>query len=239
MISDLPILHYTRPGFMEMNHDIENMMINEYLEYEAEKERRLWRNIQAKSSPTRPPQPHNGCGYKSPDENDDVNIESITIAEYNLYIAKQGLVKNPLNDHSYGFTPQRKNLKQMGQENFHNNICEQDVDDVSDLEKEEAQVDDDGDGDIYDVWDITVEDVERIRQFFTPNILDVMDDVRQPLIPKTMHTTPPEEDFVAPATKSILDELLEEFGEEILNATMVDEEVDFNPTKDIEELERL
>ncbi|GJX65066.1 hypothetical protein Tco_0299409, partial [Tanacetum coccineum] len=42
-----------------------------------------------------------------------------------------------------------------------------------------------------------------------------------------------------PATKSILDELLEEFGDEILNVTMVDDEVDFNPTKDLEELERL
>ncbi|GKD59474.1 hypothetical protein Tco_1296983, partial [Tanacetum coccineum] len=43
----------------------------------------------------------------------------------------------------------------------------------------------------------------------------------------------------APATKSILDELLEEFEDEILNVTMVDEEADFNPTKDLEELERL
>ncbi|GJS41987.1 hypothetical protein Tco_0567030 [Tanacetum coccineum] len=43
----------------------------------------------------------------------------------------------------------------------------------------------------------------------------------------------------APATKSILDELLEEFRDEILNVTMVDEDADFNPTKDLEELERL
>ncbi|GKD90412.1 hypothetical protein Tco_1365919, partial [Tanacetum coccineum] len=200
-------------GIMEMEPDIENMTINEYLEY----------------------------------ENDDVDIESMTIAEYNLYIAKQGLVKNPLNDHSYGFTPQfvaqtphtpntpvdkkgscfdeilddlfkigAENLKRMGQENFQNNICEQDVDD-----------------------DITVKDVEWIRQFLTSNIPDVMDDVIQPLIPKSIHTTPPDKDYVAPATKLIFDELLEEFRDEILNVTMVDEEADFNPTKDIEELERL
>ncbi|GJT55018.1 hypothetical protein Tco_0990072 [Tanacetum coccineum] len=37
----------------------------------------------------------------------------------------------------------------------------------------------------------------------------------------------------------MLDELLEELGDEILNVTMVDEEADFNPTKDLEELERL
>ncbi|GJZ70061.1 hypothetical protein Tco_0633611 [Tanacetum coccineum] len=37
----------------------------------------------------------------------------------------------------------------------------------------------------------------------------------------------------------ILDELLEEFGNEILNVTMDDKEADFNPTKDLEKLERL
>ncbi|GKE91441.1 hypothetical protein Tco_1572536 [Tanacetum coccineum] len=54
-----------------------------------------------------------------------------------------------------------------------------------------------------------------------------------------IHTTPPNDDYVALATKSILDELLEEFGDEILNVTMVDDEADFNPTKYLEELERL
>ncbi|GJY71312.1 hypothetical protein Tco_0475015 [Tanacetum coccineum] len=43
------------------------------------------------------------------------------------------------------------------------------------------------------------------------------------MIPKTIHTTPPDEDYVAPATKSILDDLLEEFRDEILNIAMVDE----------------
>nr|GEZ69234.1 hypothetical protein [Tanacetum cinerariifolium] len=114
-------------------------------------------------------------------------------------------------------------------------ICEHDVD----LEKEEDQVEDDDDGDTYDIWDITVEDVERIRKFLSPNISDEMDEVIQPLIPQSIHTTPPNDDYVAPATKSILDELLEEFRDEILNVTMVDEEADFNPTKDIEELERI
>ncbi|GJY98233.1 hypothetical protein Tco_0515143 [Tanacetum coccineum] len=82
----------------------------------------------------------------------DVDIENMTIAEYNLYVAKQGLGMNPL---------------------------------------------------------------------------------------KPIHITPPNDDYVTPATKSNLDELLEEFGYEILNVTMVDDEADFNPTKDLEELERL
>ncbi|GKD78851.1 hypothetical protein Tco_1341472, partial [Tanacetum coccineum] len=87
--------------------------------------------------------------------------------------------------------------------------------------------------------DITVKDVEQIGQLLTPNVPDVMDDFTQPLIPKTIHNMPPDKDYVAPATKSILDKLLKEFEDEILNVTMVDEEADFNPTNDIEELERL
>ncbi|GJY86360.1 hypothetical protein Tco_0500386 [Tanacetum coccineum] len=67
----------------------------------------------------------------------------------------------------------------------------------------------------------------------------IIEEVIQPLIPKTLHTTPPNEDYVAPATKSLLDELLEEFRDEILNVNMVDEGADFNPNKDIEELEKL
>ncbi|GKG53523.1 hypothetical protein Tco_0554923, partial [Tanacetum coccineum] len=40
-----------------------------------------------------------------------------------------------------------------------------------DLEKKEAEVEDDDDGDTYDIWDITVEDIERIRQFLMPNVV--------------------------------------------------------------------
>ncbi|GJV93380.1 NUDIX hydrolase 6-like protein [Tanacetum coccineum] len=93
----------------------------------------------------------------------------------------------------------------------------------------------DGDWDTFDIWDITIEDVERIRKFF--NVPDEIDKIVQPLIPEPIHTTPLNDDYVAPATKSILDELLEEFRDDILNVTMVDEEA--NPTKDLEELERL
>ncbi|GKC78077.1 hypothetical protein Tco_1128851, partial [Tanacetum coccineum] len=182
---------------MEIKPNIENMTINEYLKYEAEKERRLWRNVRSKSSPTsykgadfnsshrdksvtldflhyyedvlidkyyaipplllcfRPSQPHNECGYENPNENDDMDIESMTIAEYNLYVAKRGLEKN------------------------HKTITPMDVDNISDLEKEEAQEEDGDDEDIYDFWDIMVKDVEWIRQFLTPNVPDVMDDVTQ------------------------------------------------------------
>nr|GEX26948.1 hypothetical protein [Tanacetum cinerariifolium] len=81
--------------------------------------------------------------------------------------------------------------------------------------------------------------LEKDRQFLTPNVHDVMDNIIQPLIPKTIHTPPPDEDYVAPANKSILDDLLEEFRDKILNVTMVDEGVECSPTKDLKELERL
>nr|GEU58070.1 hypothetical protein [Tanacetum cinerariifolium] len=54
---------------------------------------------------------------------------------------------------------------------------------TNDVDLEEAGVEDDDDGDTYDIWDITVDDVERIRQFFMPSIPDETDEVIQPLIP--------------------------------------------------------
>ncbi|GJV51957.1 hypothetical protein Tco_1447698 [Tanacetum coccineum] len=276
-----------------MKPDIKNMTMNEYLEYEAAKERQLWDDFRSRRSPTNynevdvdyfhwnrsktfsypyshnltPPypcflhvQPYPKNYLVSTNESNDVDIENMTIAEYNLYVAKQGLGMNPLSNHSYGFTPQffaqpphtpntskkdfdfdkilddlfrtgAENIKRMGHDIVQDNIWEQDDD------SEEDQEEDGDDGDIFDMWDITVEDVEWIRKFF--NVPDEIDKIVQPLIPEPIHTTPPNDDYVAPATKSILDELLEEFGDEILNVTMVDEEADFSPTKDLEELERL
>ncbi|GJZ81750.1 hypothetical protein Tco_0646744 [Tanacetum coccineum] len=155
-------------GNIEMEPNIENMTISEYLEYEAAKERGLWDDVRSRRRPT--------------------------------------------------------------------NYNEADVDSFY-LNKKEDHEEDGDDGDTFDMWDITVEDVERIRKFF--NVPNEIDEIVQPLIPESIHTTPPNDDYVALATKSILDELLEEFKDEILNVTMVDDEVDFNPTKDLEEPERL
>ncbi|GKB13775.1 hypothetical protein Tco_0847698 [Tanacetum coccineum] len=63
------------------------------------------------------------------------------------------------------------------------------------------------------------------------------DSEEDPKEDEPIHTTPPNDDYVALATKSILEEILEEFGDEILNVATIDEEVD--PTKDLKELERL
>ncbi|GKC79974.1 hypothetical protein Tco_1130748, partial [Tanacetum coccineum] len=135
-----------------MEPDTENMMISEYLEYKAAKEKRLWDDVRSRRSPTK---------YNEAD-----------VDSYH----------------------QNKNIVQ-------DSIWEQDDD------LEEDQEDD--------------------------------ENVIQPLIPKPLHTAPPNEDYVSPATKSILDDLLEEFRDEILNVTMVDERAKCNPAKDIEELERL
>nr|GEX18252.1 hypothetical protein [Tanacetum cinerariifolium] len=121
---------------VEMESDIENMTISEYLEYEAVKERRLWDDVRSGRSPT---------NYNEAD-------------------------------------------------------------------------------------DIMIEDIEQIRKIF--NIPNEIDEIVKPLIPEPIHTTPPSDDYVAPTTKLILDELLKEFEDEILNVTMVDDEADFNPTKD-------
>ncbi|GJY72989.1 hypothetical protein Tco_0477420 [Tanacetum coccineum] len=280
-------------GIMEREPDIENMTLTEYLEYEVKKERRLRRNdvkinkyypLPPLLSCFQPSQPHTKCGYESLDENKEVDIDSMTIAEYELYVAKQSLRKNRLNDHTDGFTsdfspctpnplPDDKELSFEEEYNIWVRIG------VKNLRKQkETKVKECDEGDIYDIWDITVEDVERLRKILTlrtisptptivvqrvsttssprikvvrdeePNndvgsisiqVPDVMDGEIQPSIPQSIHTPPPDKDYVAPATKSILDELLEEFGDEILNVTVVDEGDDFNPTKNLEELERL
>ncbi|GJU62771.1 hypothetical protein Tco_1244606 [Tanacetum coccineum] len=119
-------------------------------------------------------------------------------------------------------------MKRMRQDIVQNCIWEQDND------LEDDQKDDGDDRDTFDMWDITVEDVKRIRQFLTPNVLGIIEDVIQPLIPTTQHTIPPNEYYVAPATKPILNELLED---KILNVAMVDAEAD--PTRDLEEPKRL
>ncbi|GKB63030.1 hypothetical protein Tco_0919216 [Tanacetum coccineum] len=151
-------------GTMEREPDIENMTLNEYLEYEDKKESvtldylYYCKEVKIKKYYAlhplllcfQPSKPHTKCGYGSLDESDEMDIDSMTITEYELNIAKQ-------------------------------------------------------------------EDVERLRQMLTP----------------------PGDTYDAPATDPILDELLVEFGDELLDITVVDEEADCNPTKDIEELDRL
>ncbi|GKB58754.1 hypothetical protein Tco_0914940 [Tanacetum coccineum] len=190
---------------MEIELDIENMTIYEYLEYEAAKGRRLWDDVRSRRSPTHYDETYFNSFHR--------NKSNTFYYPYSHYLPTLPVQPYPKN---YLVSTKDSIWKQDG-------------------DSEEDQEEDDDDGDTFDMWDIMVEDVERIRKFF--NVPDEIDEITQPLILEPIHTTPPNDDYVAPATKSMLDELLEELGDEILNVTMVDEEADFNPTKDLEELE--
>ncbi|GJW91725.1 hypothetical protein Tco_0169278 [Tanacetum coccineum] len=109
-----------------------------------------------------PSQPHSECGYESPNTNNKVDIDRVK----NLRRMGQEKVPNWRNVDTSGDTNHKSgnllNIPIFPTSNEFSSICEQDVD----LEKEEAEgEDDDDDGDTYNIWDITVEDVERIRQF--------------------------------------------------------------------------
>ncbi|GKC06775.1 hypothetical protein Tco_0998385, partial [Tanacetum coccineum] len=126
---------------------------------------------------------------------------------------------NPLSNHYYSFTPQffaqpphapntskkdsdfdkilddlfrtgAENIKQIGHYIVQDSIWEHDDD------SEEDQEEDGDDEDTFYMWDIMVEDVERIRKFF--NVPDEIDEIVQPVIPEPIHTTPPNDDYEAP-----------------------------------------
>ncbi|GKA19401.1 hypothetical protein Tco_0699316, partial [Tanacetum coccineum] len=171
------------------------------------------------------------------------DIENMTMSEYLEYeAAKKRRLRddvrsrrsptnyNEANVDSFHRNKRAKKMKRIRHDIVQDSIWEHDDDSEEDQEE-------DGDGDTFDMWDIMVEDVERFSKFF--NVPDEIDKIIQPLILEPIHTTPPNDDYVPPTTKSILDELLEEFGDEVLNVTMVDDEGDFNHAKDLEEPERL
>ncbi|GJS92190.1 hypothetical protein Tco_0774826 [Tanacetum coccineum] len=61
--------------------------------------------------------------------------------------------------------------------------------------------------------------------------IPLQDHVMQPLTPKTVHITPPNDNYVAPATNLILNKHLNEFGEEFTNNTRVSKKIDSNPLR--------
>nr|GEX36486.1 hypothetical protein [Tanacetum cinerariifolium] len=93
-----------------------------------------------------PSQPHTNYGYESPDESDGVDIDSMIIAEYELYI--------------------------------------EEVEGDFSLSKEDQEEECDEEN-LKEIWDITIEEVERLKQTLTP----------------------PDDTYDALATDSILDEL--------------------------------
>ncbi|GJR57986.1 hypothetical protein Tco_1500148 [Tanacetum coccineum] len=179
-------------GVMEVELDIENMMLEEYLKYESEKERRLWRSSEA---------------LEYPDSDEEIV------------------------DDMYYKLPPLKPCFQTSQPYTKSGI-------VSPNENDEVDID------CLDE-DIKVEDVERLRQLLTttvqalpksklvvqPYVLQIpflnevkVSKVMQPFTSQTIYTTPHNDAYVVPNTEPILDVPLEEFGYELLDIIVVDEE---------------
>ncbi|GJT59178.1 hypothetical protein Tco_1002711 [Tanacetum coccineum] len=155
-----------------------------------------------------PVQPYPKNYLESTNESNDADIENMTISEYNLYVSKQGLGMNQprgseedgmmgdtfdmwditVDGRYTGNMEMEPDIKNMTMSEYleyeaakerilwdDDSIWERDDD------SEEDQEEDGNDGDTFDMWDITVEDVERIRKFF--NVPDEIDEIVQPLIP--------------------------------------------------------
>ncbi|GKE56184.1 hypothetical protein Tco_1495369 [Tanacetum coccineum] len=71
-------------------------------------------------------------------------------------------------------------------------------------------------GDMDVRWDITkpVHDKDKIvREKEQDYDIPLNDSVMQPLTPQTLHITPPDDDYVAPATNPMSNKQLNKFGE--------------------------
>nr|GEU90589.1 hypothetical protein [Tanacetum cinerariifolium] len=66
--------------------------------------------------------------------------------------------------------------------------------------------------------------------------IPLQDHVMQPLTPQTAHIPPPDDDYVAPATNLILNNNLNEFGEEFNDNARVSKKIDSNTVNDLKEL---
>ncbi|GJT55017.1 hypothetical protein Tco_0990071 [Tanacetum coccineum] len=141
---------------MEIELDIENMTIYEYLEYEAAKGRRLWDDVRSRRSPTHYDETYFNSFHRnkgntfyypyshylptppvqlypknylvSTKVSNDVDIEKVTIDEYNLYIAKQRLGMNSL---------RAENMKRMRHDIVQDSIWKQDGDSEEDQEEDD------------------------------------------------------------------------------------------------------
>ncbi|GJX71932.1 RNA-directed DNA polymerase, eukaryota, reverse transcriptase zinc-binding domain protein [Tanacetum coccineum] len=185
---------------------IEKRTLNEYLDYKAEMERRLRRNVRSKINPTKharadfnsfhrnqsrafdypgyhedieiekyyelppllpcfqPAQPYNEVGLVSSSESDEVDIDSMTMP----------YKPNPqCEDKELSFKEVFDDLFRMGAENLRG------------MKQEEAKVEDCDEGNMDDIWDISVKDVGRLKQLLTPTIhtLPEPNPVVQPYVP--------------------------------------------------------
>ncbi|GJR15248.1 hypothetical protein Tco_0797900 [Tanacetum coccineum] len=99
------------------------------------------------------------------------------------------------------------------------------IENPGEIHKMKAQ-EDEGDMDVG--WDITVKDVERLRQFLTLTIHTLPNPE-----PVKAHITPPDDDYVAPVTNPILDKKLNEFPEEFSDITRIAEKANDKELSDV------
>ncbi|GJU23444.1 putative alpha/beta hydrolase fold protein [Tanacetum coccineum] len=121
-------------GNMEMEPDIKNMAMSEYLEYEAAKERRLWDDVRSRKSPT---------------HYDEANISSSHQNKSNTfyYPYSHDIPPRPVQSYPKNYLVSTEilddlfrigadNLKRMGQDIVQDSICKQDVDLEEDQEED-------------------------------------------------------------------------------------------------------
>ncbi|GJS96729.1 hypothetical protein Tco_0803697 [Tanacetum coccineum] len=107
------------------------------------------------------------------------------------------------------------------------------IENPREIHKMKAQ-EDEGDRDIG--WDIIVKDEKIIMEEEQDYEISLNDGVMQPLAPQTVHITPPNDDYVAPATNPILDKQLNEFRKEFSDITRVAKKENCNPVNNVKEL---
>ncbi|GJX54820.1 hypothetical protein Tco_0283189 [Tanacetum coccineum] len=96
------------------------------------------------------------------------------------------------------------------------------------------------DGDMNDACDIMIEEVERLRKILISSIHTLPD--LKPIVSRnatfdpSVHITPLDGDYVAPATNPILNKHLNEFREEFADNTRVSEKIYSNLVNDLKEL---
>ncbi|PWA62374.1 RNA-directed DNA polymerase, eukaryota [Artemisia annua] len=201
-----------------MEPDIDNLSLNEYLEYEREKEEACMRSIRYRRSstrlpPTKPvyqsPQTYTNRCYVSPHVYDEMDMDNMTIQEYEWYIANQCQEEN---NHTHMEDPDSvkdegintvcvdeefgdvdhggKDLFDFSTSpiaNVSTSVCEQDIDNfVINITIEEVDVQEECDEwGIDHYWDMTVEDFERLILTLTPTMQHEVDPkpLMQPYLP--------------------------------------------------------
>ncbi|GKA79485.1 hypothetical protein Tco_0786081, partial [Tanacetum coccineum] len=215
---------------MEVEPDIENITLEEYLKYESKKGRRFWKSVLSKGSPIR----YEGADFNSfyHDKSDaleywDSDMEIIDDVYYKLPPLEPCFqTSHPYNKSGFVSPNENDEIDIDRLDGVPDNLFKIGAENLRKMKQEKVQVVECDEGKLEEIWDITVEDVESLRKLITPI----------PFISQTIYTTPPDDAYVVSDTKPILDELLEEFRDKLLKIAVFDEEADCNPVKDIKEL---